>query len=503
MQPSSCWYSLSASLYLHRCDWLLTDAGRAGKCPFGLLLQHHCPLPRFLSQPQGNNPCTLTPADLHNAPAQNSHEQQQQQQQQQRQQRQEQQQLPSTSQLGAAEHVISDATTELAPQDARIQSACHLSQQRTGCTLPCPEQSLLSPPQPAHGSDVMSTSSESSDCMAAAEPMTQDLVIADSEDEACMQPLQADSACFSGLTCDQTPPERLCLSLSPDALPELRQKAAASDGLLASAALSGVLEGAGTKPGLKPPMPASTAAAAAAAAQVLHQGGYDMPMHEISSGPWDTAIPASFEAPAVSSPPAEAASSSKADAVDGQGPCMPAPTASVRADASTLASHRPGNGDSPEDGNGGRPRDACIPAATKAVTVSAAEEVVAPISATTATCETMPAGPSHADPQVFSTNQLQQYLLGSHVPHSSITAFLWSAVRHIAPQVLHRHMHLPAALRDNPLLTSYAPTPTPCYALIQRPSCLHPLAALADMPGYPQKQQLSRLQTPAAHADTP
>ena len=41
--------------------------------------------------------------------------------------------------------------------------------------------------------------------------------------------------------------------------------------------------------------------------------------------------------------------------------------------------------------------------------------------------------------------QLQQLLLQSHVPHAAVTAFVWSAVRHIVPQVclaLHHTGHL-------------------------------------------------------------
>lgn len=400
-----------------------------------------------------------------------------------------------TGQLSASNCVKSDAMTEAASEDAHIQIPCQLSQGRTaGCTLFCPDQHLPFPQQTAHGSDAMSTSSESSDCMAAAEPMTQDLVLADSDTESCMQPLQAGSACSSDLLCDQTPSERLCLNLSPDALPEPTQKAAANDEVLDSVAPDGMLEHAGTQPGLESPMPAD----AAAAAQALHQGSYDMPMHDTWSSPWDKAIPASFDAPAVTSPLAEAASSSNADAVDGQGPCMPALTASVKAVAYHIASFSPGDGDSPRDRDGGRPGNACIPAATEAVTTSAAEAMAAPINATVATCEITPADPSHADPQDFSTDQLQQHLLHSHVPHGSVTAFLWSSVRHIVPQVLHRHLHLPAAL---PHATPYAPTPAPCYTLKQRPSCLCAPAAIPDKPCYPQKATLSCLHTPAALTD--
>ena len=309
---------------------------------------------------------------------------------------------------------------------------------------------MPSPQQTAHGSDAMSASSHSSDCIIAAEPMSQDLVLADSEDEACMQSLQAGAACFSDLACDQTPPERLCLNLSPDALPEPGQKAAANDGELGSAAPHGVWEGAGTEPGLESAMPAD----AAAAAQALHHGGFVTQMHETSSGPWDKPIPASFHAPAVSSPPTEAASGSKTDAVDGQGPCMPALTAPVSADTSHLASHdSPGDGNSSDDGKGDSPGDACIPAAMEAVATSVAEAVAAPINAATATREIMPAGPSHADLQDVSTDRLQQHLLDSHVPHGSVTAFLWSAMRHIVPQVLHRHMR-PYLTIPMPLLPS-------------------------------------------------
>ena len=464
---------------LQRRHWLLLDAGRAGKCPFGLLLQHHCPLPHFLSLSRGKIPCTLTPPDLHNAPAQNSQQQQQQQQQ------------PSTGQLGASDHVKSDAMTEAASQDAHMQSLCHLSQQRTtGCTVPHPGHSVPSPQQTVHGYDVMSTSSDSSGCMAAAEPMTQDLMVADSEDEACMQPLQAGSACFSDLMGDQTPPEHLCLNLSPDALPELRQKGAFNGRVLNSRAPHEGLEGAGTEPGLESPMPAN----AAAAVQALHQGSYDTLMHDTPSGPRDKAIPASFHAPDLSSPPVEAASGSKTDSIDSQAACMPTLTASVRRDASQLASHdSPGDGNSPEDGNGDPPGDACIPAGTDAVTTPAAEAVAAPISPAAGTCEIMPAGPSHVDLQAVSTGQLQQHLLDSHVPHSSVTAFLWSAVRHIVPQVLHQYTH--ASILELPYLT-------PCYPVCPYPNpypqthihaCFVP-----DATSRLHLQKISYLHSPAA-----
>ena len=416
-------------MYLHRRGWLLLNAGRAGKCQFGLLLQHHCPLPHFLSR--GQIPCTRTPPDLHSAPAQNSHQQQQQQQQQ--------QQLPSTGQLGASDYVKSDAMPQAASQDAHMQSPCHLSQQdTTACLLPRPDHSVPSPQQTAPGSDVMSTSSDSSGCMTAAEPMTQDLTVADREDEACMQPLQAGPACYSDLMFDQAPPERLCLNLSPDALPELRQKAAANDRVLNSTTPHESLVGAGTEPGLESPMPAN----AADAAQVLHQGGYDTLMHDTLSGPWDKGIPASFHAPAVSSPLLEAASGGKADAVDGQGPCMPALTAPVKTGAFQLALYdSPGDSNSPKDGNGDTPGDACIPASTDAVKTPVVEAVAAAIGASIASHEMMPEGPSHVDMQAVGTDRLQQHLLDSHVPHSRVTAFLWSAVRHIVPQVLHQYTH--------------------------------------------------------------
>ena len=382
--------------------------------------------------------------------------------------------------------------TEAASQDAQMQSPRYLSQQHTtGCTLPCPDHSVPSPQQTAHGSDVMSASSDSSDCTAAAEPMTQDLVLADSEEEACMQPLQAGAACFSDLMSDQTPPERLCLNLSPDGLPELGQKAAADDGVLDSATPHGVLEGAGTEPGLESAMPAD----AAAAAQALHQGGYDTLMHDTSSGPWDKAIPVNFHTPAVSSPRMKVASGSQTGTVDGQGPCMPALTAPVMADTSHLASHdSPGDGNSPDDGNRDTPGDACLPAGTEAVTTSAAEAVAAPGGATKATHDIMPAGPSHADLQDVSTDRLQQHLLESHVPHGSVTAFLWSAIRHIVPQVLRRHVHpyltthaipmprLHATPKAKTLMLVHSSCPTghPMLSPKQTFSCFHPLASLPD-----------------------
>ena len=304
---------------------------------------------------------------------------------------------------------MSDAATQVASQNTHMQS----QEGTAGCSL---SQSVCASWEAAKGPDVMSTSSDShsSDCMAAAEPMTQDLTVADSENEICMQPLQAASACLSDLMCNDSPPGRLCLDLSPDTLPELRQKAVPQAGI----------EGPSTGRGLEFPVLAD----AAAAPEATHQGVHDTLMHDTPWSPFDKAIPTSFHTAAVNSPLTGAASDNKTGAVEESEPCMPGLAASTSTDAPVFISHNA----SAEHG--------CLTAATNPEVASGAALETTPTGATAAH-GIMPSDSRHSDPHVVSSDQLQQRLLESHVSHTSVTAFLWSAVRHIVPQVLHPHTH--------------------------------------------------------------
>lgn len=380
------------------------------------------------------------PPDLQTAPAHSVHQQPQQQQYRQQHQQQQQQQ-PETSRLEAANHAMSDVVRKAASKDTLMQSPCRSGQQHpSGCVVPQLEQNMHSPQQTEPGADLMSTSSGSPDRMAAAEPMTQDLVVSDSEDEAGMQRLQAGSACFSDLVSDRTLPERLCLNLSPDPVPELRQKAAATDGVLHSVPPHALAERTSTVPASES---LTLAAAAAATAETVQQGSYDMLMHDTMSGPQGSPTSVSLHSPALGSPGKGAASGNKTDVLSDPEPCVPALTASTQADIVHLASQ----GDSPQDGNhpgkdlaeGSLPGEAaCLHGAGDAGALSGPkQQLVAPTRAIMNAKENMPVGARHADAQVVNSEQVQQHLLDSHVPHSGVTAFLWSAVRHIVPQVMH------------------------------------------------------------------
>ena len=367
-------------------------------------------------------PCLHTPPDPHTAPAHSNPQQQPQQQQ------------PETSQLEASCHVLSDAVTPAASQDAHMHSPCRSGQRDPpGCLLPHLDQDMHSPQQTEPGSDPMSTSSDSPDRMAAAGPLTQELVVSDSEDEAGMLPLQADSACFSDLMSAQTPPKRLCLNLSPDTSPELGQRAAAIDGVLHSAPPHKTTEGTSTGPLIF--------AEATAAAETVQQGSYDMLTHDTLSGPGGSPNIVSYHSPALSSRGVEAASGNKTDRLSDPGACMPPLTASIQADADHHAIPSTPWGRNHPGKEGSLPGEACLLAAGNASTLSGSEQQIAPTSAIKAAQKNMPAGSRQPNSQVVSSDQLQQHLLDSHVAHSSVTAFLWSAIRHIVPQVMHQYTH--------------------------------------------------------------
>ncbi|KAL3137379.1 hypothetical protein ABBQ32_006906 [Trebouxia sp. C0010 RCD-2024] len=425
--------------------------GRAGKCPFGLLLQRHCPLPDVLL-PQGTRHSTLPPPNLNTAPAQGMHEHQpqhepqqpqqqqpqqqhqqqqsqqqsqqqqsqqqqsqqqqshQQQQQQQPQQRQQKQELPSTVQLDASNHpIISDAANQLPSHDALMHSpTSYPSQQGTAeCSPPCLADSVgpprLTPTPSPNPMSTFSNSGSATDCTPAAEPMTQDLVIADSDDDTCMGPVPADSACLSGLRCVGTAPERLCLELSPDTLPELTQQ---------------VGDGAGV---LEPPVVSHAGMEGAlwgdADPAREHRVVHGIPMHDPPSSPWDQAIPMSLMA-APRSLPVGGASGNRTDGEEEQRPGL---SSAVTADTAHATAH-------------------C--ASVEGVSIAAAMYSVkasapAAVQGGAGTAARDPCSkPTLCDLPFPGGDQLQQSLLDSHVPHEGVTAFLWSAVRHIVPQAL-------------------------------------------------------------------
>ena len=347
-------------------------AGRSVKCPIGLLLEHHCPLPSTLQEAG-----TLPPA-LHSSVEVHSQRKQQQWRQQQ-------------------QHCQSDEDTNVAAAKHPMLGRCTgLSLQDSDCDLASAEASTCSSEQTK--SHAMSASLGS--LGPPAELLTQEPVIADSEEEGDSPPVQSSLSSPCGYSMRATHEKMLCLDLSPDAGLELQQRAKDSIATAARTALHASIAGISVVQELTEP---DCDAVLSMDADVCD---HNAPMCDTLPDSCSQDAPQQADTAHLSSSPSPDRSTAKAGDAKTPTPLHQGAVAAPGAAATQSASLPVADGGPPA------PRALAVPS--------------------------MPAEISHALPwhQAPDTQRLQQQLLASHMPHKAVTAFLWSAVRHIVPQVL-------------------------------------------------------------------
>ena len=266
---------------------------------------------------------------------------------------------------------------------------------------------IVSSSEPAaNGPDAKAGPSDghSSGSMPAVESMTQDPVDADTPGGSGSQ--HSSECLLLG-----APPQLLCLDLSPDTLSEGQDRVKMSNDHGNLMAQHSHIDAADVLHGLANP----TRAAAAKPDKELSECA--VPVH--STLPDSYLEDASSNAQAAQRSPPSNLESPGMNSDDGMGaaPLLRNPAALSTSPASCKTS--------------AVTADDNLPAG--AASSGAAGEFARP-SAT----DEMLAASIHAEAERRTTksNWLQQHLLDSHVPHEAVTAFLWSAARHIVPQVL-------------------------------------------------------------------
>ena len=485
-------------------------AGRASKCPFALLLRHHCPLPEALAQSKGRSAPQLVPFPSADNQA-GTHQQQQQQQQQQQAAGLVHQ--PAQLRQVSAEHMPSQKRHLLIePSADLLTGSIQSGDQGMGVTsseedasLGTPNTSPCSMEANPMGSAVGSASASERHVgqhagLLTAEPMTQDLVGADSDTEDDGQPQACIQMSVDGVSAPDslvnsqllTPASDGCnartlqLNLSPDASPSPSRAAGiAMEAAAVKAPALAVNAEAYTADDLqlliRPETDPSNHDAEvsdlahddAPMSDTLPDSCQDAfgdpstaiaPCHptaaELSNcrpeqdtrlpseaSQWVASVPAAseahvagftaaFTAPSCAPAASRQTAGATADTFD-EATATPAAAAKVTtlaavtdpsagtADAALPAAESAAAGDHGRDGAGDDAQTA-VGGANQSV-VSRHEETADRLL-------------NSGDP-----GQLQQLLLQSHVPHAAVTAFLWSAVRHIVPQVclaLHHTGHL-------------------------------------------------------------
>ena len=484
-------------------------AGRASKCPFALLLRHHCPLPAALVQSKSCSAPQLVHSPSADCPADT------QQQQQQAHTQQAAGLVHQPAQLGqvSAEHMPSPETNSVPSADV-LTGSIQRGDQGMGVTSSEEDASLGTPDtspcsMEAHPMGSAGGCASASDHpgghdagLITAEPMTQDLVIADSDTEDDGQPQACVQISVDGVTAADnlvngqllSPASDGCntwtlqLNLSPDACPSPSRAACTAGpaaGLATEAAsikapALAVNAGAYSADGMQHlqllirPEPDPTSHAA----EVSVSAHDDAPMSDTlpdscpdaCGGPGaaiapchptaakhtncrpeqDTRVPSEARLPALS----EAY-------VTGPSAAVTAPSCATAASIQTAVATAHTSG------------EAAV-AVAKVTTLAAAIEASAGTAAAALAAAGLAAAGDHASEgagdgaqnaaggaaqstvskhekragEALNSDdpgQLQQLLLQSHVPHAAVTAFLWSAVRHIVPQVcvaLHHTDHL-------------------------------------------------------------
>lgn len=379
----------------------LCVAGRAARCLFGLLLQHHCPLPEALKT--AKLPCDGSSPDLQPANGQASQLGHQHQQQ-----RTPIELLQRTHGAGAStsasDCAMSDAAGNGSAQGAKLQTQSqHMCHSTAGSDVQSPDQTVSSPEQAASGAIAMTCDSDSysSESMLASEPVTQDTVNAETPDGAGNQHSSAPVLARAS-------PQLLCLDLSPDALSEGQFKAKDSDDSFSPTAPHAGKAGDITLLGL------ANLDQVVAARTDSEPSESDLPMHNTVPGSCLEDASPSIEA-ALRSPLSDP-ESRISDAGQVTAPVLTNPAAPSSSPASCKTPAVSADDNLPAE---------AANAASEAARPTATDEMLAASSHS-----------DHAEHQTTKSKWLQQHLLDSHVPHEAVTAFLWSAVRHIVPQVL-------------------------------------------------------------------
>ncbi len=481
----------------------LVLAGRANKCPFALLLRHHCPLPAALAQSKGRS----APQPVHSPSAEQAGTQQQQQQQQQSQTQQAAGLVHQPAQLGqaSAEHMPSqEINTLTVPSADLLTGSIQSGDQGMGVTSSEDDASLGTPDtspcsMEAHPMGSTMGSASASDHqgghdadLQTAEPMTQDLVIADSDTEDDGQLEAEDQISVDGVNVPDSlvngqllsPASDVCnartlqLDLSPDASPS-PSRAACTAGPAAGIAM----EAASVK---APASAVNTEAYTADDLQLLIRPKTDPSSHaaEVSDLAHDDAPIADTlpdSCPDASGDPGTAIAPCHPTAAEPSN-CRPEQDRRLPSEASRWVASVPAASEAHVAGPSAVAKaPSCAPAVSMqtavatadtsdeaTATAAAAAKVTTLAAATEASANTahaaLAAAGDHARDGAGDDNQnavggaiqsavpkhegtadgvlnsgdpghLQQLLLQSHVPHAAVTAFVWSAVRHIVPQV--------------------------------------------------------------------
>ncbi len=497
-------------------------AGRASKCPFALLLRHHCPLPAALAQSKARS----APQLVHPPSADNQAGMQQQQQQQQPQTQQAADLVHQPARLGqgSAEHMPSQETNALTVPSADLSTGSvqsgdqgmGITSGREDASLGTPDTSPCSMEAHPMGSTVGCASASDHQSghdagLITTEAMTQDLVIADSDTEDDGRPVFCDQISVDGVNTPDTlvngqllsPASDGCnartlqLDLSPDASPS-------TAACTASPATGIAMEAASVKaPALAVDAGAYTADSVRHHLQLLTRPETDSSSHAaaMSDSAHDDApmadtlpdsCPDAFGDPSTAIAPCHATAAEASTCRAEQNTCLPSKAsrwvASVLAAseahvtgpsaAATAVSRLPAasmqTAVATADTSDEATARAAAAAAAKVTTFAAATEasagtiddalVAAGLAAAGdhardgagddaqnavggAIQSVVPKHEGTADGVLNSADprQLQQLLLQSHVPHAAVTAFVWSAVRHVVPQVclaLHHTGHL-------------------------------------------------------------
>ena len=447
-------------------------------CPFTILLNHHCPLP----------------AALADSKVQAGHEQLQRiHQPMVDSQMQPPPQLsePQQGQFPQAEEIVPNVGARQ-PSGDRMQGkgmACNASDRGMGT----PETDTCSMEQHPMGSAIGSAHTRASDAATApelpsaadenptidfmaAEPMTQDQVIVDSEDEeqgGSPAQFSTDFNCrhvgppLQTCTRDDCSAQMLQLDLSSDTLPAA-SRCTTSEALLHANGINtaALVVSAGTVPpaAVKPHASVDVSPAAsgraepqaiADAADASHVHDAQVPVHDTLPDSHPTSPQPEDPAGTHTQPSAShLMANGSVNQTAAEPPTDPASAPDDRVAGVTAASHPPlaaGAATTSEAVNitdiaaAANATDAAFPTTDATVADAMLATAAAPsVSAFAPAAEDAAdlavasacAPQDGASPLAGNAGQLQQLLLEAHTPHQAVTGFLWSAVRHIVPQVV-------------------------------------------------------------------